>query len=182
MTIPLDGYPSYRPYSNITPFTFRDGATYLLQLEALKDWIRDSLVPLLDAEVGGLTDDWKALTTQLLDDFTSKTEALQQLVTDSVTDMSGQVDLAQAAQAAAESARDLAAVYASTIETVQDSAITNIFNDFNSTFRQTFNAIASTLVAEDPNDEGTFVIGASVPLEPLNVTEDPNDPGFWIEE
>lgn len=35
----------YSPISNITPFTYSDGATYLEQLETLRNWLNESLVP-----------------------------------------------------------------------------------------------------------------------------------------
>lgn len=122
----LAGMPDYRPYTNVTPFTVRDGATYLLQLEALKDWWRDTVVPLIDSEIGGLTEDWKTLTTQLLNDWETKTGELTQLVLDAVAGIDNQVELANAAKEAAEAARDLASLYASQAEEIQDTAISGI--------------------------------------------------------
>lgn len=49
--IPLDKFPNrLRPYTNITPFTYRDGLTYLEVLESLREWIRNDLVKHLDIE------------------------------------------------------------------------------------------------------------------------------------
>lgn len=49
--IPIDKFPNRtRPYTNITPFTYRDGLTYLEVLEELREWIRDELVKHLNTE------------------------------------------------------------------------------------------------------------------------------------
>lgn len=41
----LDGLPYSSPVTNITPFTVRDGTTYLIILEELRTWLREYLVP-----------------------------------------------------------------------------------------------------------------------------------------
>lgn len=132
----VTGLPSYRPYTNITPFTIRDGATYLLQLEALKDWWRDVVVPHIDTEINGLTSDWKELTEKLQADWETKMGELILLVDDAVAGIDNKVELAEAAKVAAEAARDLAEQYASQAEEVQDTAITGIMNDTDSNTRQ----------------------------------------------
>jgi hypothetical protein len=43
-------------YTNITPFTYRDGLTYLEVLESLRAYIRDILVPLVDVGFDNLED------------------------------------------------------------------------------------------------------------------------------
>lgn len=128
-------YPDYRPYTNIQPFTVRDGATYLLQLEALKDWLRDYVIPTLNTEAEGLAENWMELTTTLLADFSAKTEALRDEVDAAVAGIGDAVDLAQAAQSAAESARDLAAQFASDAEEIQDIAISTIAGNLSSATR-----------------------------------------------
>lgn len=43
-----------RPYNPITPFTYRDGLTYLQVLESLREWLMESLIPHVDAESAAL--------------------------------------------------------------------------------------------------------------------------------
>lgn len=72
MTTPLIKFPASRPYTNIQPFTVRDGATYLMVLESLREWLRDTLVPHVDREHAELVESWNSsietLTQQLLED------------------------------------------------------------------------------------------------------------------
>lgn len=53
-------FPNYdpRPYTSAQPFTYQDGLTYLEVLESLREWLNTVLVPHVNTEVGGLTDDW----------------------------------------------------------------------------------------------------------------------------
>lgn len=64
--IPLDDFPrTGRPWNNITPFTYRDGLTYLEVLEALRAWVRDVLTAHLNEEMGEFTEE----LNQALNDF-----------------------------------------------------------------------------------------------------------------
>lgn len=183
MPIPMFNYPNFRPYSNVQPFTVRDGATYLMTLEGLRDWIRDTLVPHLDSEIEGLTGSWESNVTDVITQFEQISAALIQTANELAEGSSESAAAAEAARIAAEAARDMAAVYASSAENIQDSAITSIFNNATSAFRNAFNAVVATLIVEDVSDPGTFIVNNpdSAPT-PANVMTDPNDPGFWIED
>lgn len=144
MVIGLNNFPDFRPYSNTQPFTIRDGATYLLQLEALKDWLRDYVIPHINTEVSGLTETWEAQTLALIENW-------ERLSTELVAQVSGIADgaatdaaTAEAARIAAEAARDLAEQFASDAEAVQDSAITGIFNNAASAMRLAMDAAYAT--------------------------------------
>lgn len=64
--IPLDGFPrTGRPWNNITPFTYRDGLTYLEVLEALRVWVRDVLTAHINNEMEDFAVDWN----QVLNEF-----------------------------------------------------------------------------------------------------------------
>lgn len=64
--IPLDDFPrTGRPWNNITPFTYRDGLTYLEVLEALRAWVRDVLTAHLNGEMEEFAENWN----QVLNDF-----------------------------------------------------------------------------------------------------------------
>lgn len=145
--IPVIGYPDYTPYTQVTPFTVRDGATYLLTLEALKDWIRDVLVPSIDTNISGLETSWETQTSSLVDQTNAIVADLIQQVDAAITDMQSQVDAATAAQTAAEAARDQAEEYASTVVAIQDTAVTGLINDGASTTRVALNGIFATIDA-----------------------------------
>lgn len=51
------GIPPFGPVSNITPFTYRDGATYLQILEGLRVYITKTLVPFVTEEISRLLED-----------------------------------------------------------------------------------------------------------------------------
>lgn len=48
------------PFSNITPFTYRDGLTYLEVLEHLRGYIRDTLVPFINEQLASDVTEWNA--------------------------------------------------------------------------------------------------------------------------
>ena len=147
MTIPMINYPAFRPYTNITPFTVRDGATYLLQIETLLAWIRNDLVPHIDKEIRELQESWDETSLELIStweqmsaDLIARVEQAEAAIGDAVTQ-------AEAAQAAAEAARDLAAMYASQAEAIQDQAIAGIAGNADSQTRETLDAIYASVTA-----------------------------------
>lgn len=182
MTIPLINYPSFRPYSNIVPFTVRDGATYLLQIETLLAWVRNDLVPHIDKEIAELTTNWDETTLELIGTWEQMSASLILRVEQAEAAIGSAVTEAEAAKAAAEAARDLAELYASQTEAVQDTAVTSIFTTADSQFRLAFNAVIDDILREDPDDPGTFIISSvAPPPEPSEgVTPDPTDPGFFV--
>lgn len=88
--IPVTGFPvQMRPYNNITPFTYRDGLTYLEVLESLRTWLRDNLVPFLDSEITALTDDFTEQVVNLMTSvdlaLTSQATAINAALLDQLT-------------------------------------------------------------------------------------------------
>jgi len=136
MPIVLNNFPEYRPYSNVQPFTVRDGATYLLQLEALKDWLRDYVIPHINTETGELAESWKTQTEFLIENWNTLSVQLVAQVQTIADGADADAQAAQTARLAAEAARDLAEQFASEAAEVQDAAITGIFNNTSSLFRQ----------------------------------------------
>lgn len=118
--------PSFRPYSNVQPFTVRDGATYLLQLEAIKDWLRDYLVPFIDSETSGMEEAWREQVTLLVTQVNDAVTSVEQMLATGTAEVTDLKNAAEAAHIAAEAARDLAAQYASDAEEIQDTAIASI--------------------------------------------------------
>ena len=150
--------PVYRPYTNIQPFTVRDGATYQLQIETVIDWLTTKVIPHIDKETGELTESWETLTQQLILDWETRQAELNQRVDDAVASIADRVEVAEAAKVAAEAARDLAAQYASQAEEIQDGAITTIVNDQTSStytlLSSLFASVARVASLEEVVEEG----------------------------
>lgn len=129
-------YPNFRPYTNIQPFTVRDGATYLLVLEGLKDWIRDALVPHLNEEMLELVNSWEATVTELVDGINSLSVELngqvQQQLADQVSQFNDIVNQ----------------IINSSIE-LQDAVLQTIFNDPESEYRQLLDTLYAGKGIED---------------------------------
>lgn len=158
MPINLNDFPEYRPYTNIQPFTVRDGATYLLQLETLKDWIRDTLVPHIDSEITELANSWGAnktelqgifeqVVTDLITQVDTAIAELTTLVNSSVASMGDSVEQAQAARDAAIIARNEAEGFADTAEGAVDASVTAILENPASAARIALDAIYATLAS-----------------------------------
>lgn len=128
------------PASNITPFTYRDGLTYLQRLERIVGYINNTVVPFVNENYTALAESFNIAVAEM----NAKVDA-------AVQDMSDQVAAAEAAQAAAEAAvvaanaaAELAEQYASDAADVQDASITAIFNNASSQFRQAAEAAYPT--------------------------------------
>lgn len=182
--IPVNPIPSdNRLYTNITPFTVRDNATYLIVLEEMRQYINNTLVPFINTNVANLDKAWTEQVNALIESWNEQSEALIQQVQEIAAGLGSSVEDAQAAADAAQAAAELAEQFASTVQEIQDSAITQIFNNLNSDFRQSINAVLNTFIREDETDPGTFIIelpDAPPPPEPGQITPDPNDPGFFV--
>ena len=149
MAIPTLNYPDFRPYTNIQPFTVRDGATYLLILEGLKDWIRDTLVPHIDSEIAKLVESWDSNTQEVIDAMNALSVALIQRVEQAEASIGTAVSEANAAKIAAEAARDLAEIYASQAQEIQDVAVSSIFNDAESALRTATDSVYASIATVD---------------------------------
>ena len=159
MGIDLSTLPGYRPYTNIQPFTVRDGATYLLVLEGLREWLRDTLVPHVDKEISELVSSWQGNTAELTATFQALASNMLAQVNAAVEGVNEDAQAAIAAQLAAEAARDLAEQYSGNAVEFQDAAMTTIFNNAASLFRTAIiSTVGSELLVEDPEDPGTFII------------------------
>lgn len=155
-------------YTNITPFTYRDGATYLSVLESLRAYIRDILVPHVD----GSFDQLEKYVDTAVSQLTDYVEEIAENIGDLIDEAEQAKLVALAAQAAAEAARDLASTYASDAADIQDGAITGIFEDTGSSSREFLDGEYTTKtetgeLADTVDSQGTS-IGELVDI----VTED----------
>lgn len=73
--------PDFRPVSNITPFTVRDGMTFLAKFEALSIYVSTVLVPALDTEIKEMEDAWQEQVTFLTDYIN---QAINAIINDSI--------------------------------------------------------------------------------------------------
>lgn len=125
----------FRPYSNIQPFTLRDGATYLMQIEALIAWLKNDVVPHLDKEVSDITASWHEQVTTLIESWEQLSVDLVASVEEASNTVAADKLAAEAAKLAAEAARDLAEQFASDAAEIQDVAVSNAVNNIASLTR-----------------------------------------------
>jgi hypothetical protein len=78
ITVPL---PDFRPVTNITPFTVRDGITFLGKFEALRYYVTNVLVPAIDAENAEIEAAWEEQITFLTNYIN---QAIEAIINDSV--------------------------------------------------------------------------------------------------
>lgn len=136
MDIPTVTYPNYRPYSNVQPFTVRDGATYLMTLEALRVWIRDVLVPHIDSEIEGLTASWESSVSAVISEATVLADNSRL-----------SAEASELSRLAAEVARDMAEFYAAQAEETQDAAVSTLIKNANSDTRKALNDLYASITA-----------------------------------
>lgn len=82
--IPGPILPNFPAYTQITPFTVRDGATYLLTLEALRDWIECTFTPEVNAQIQLLETSWETNANDLANQFETISGQLIQQVNDAI--------------------------------------------------------------------------------------------------
>lgn len=120
---------------NIQPFTMRENFSQMGLVEGMRAWITNELVPFVNANIDQLSTTWVEQVNKVIADFEAITIGLVSDVNEAVEQIGTSVGDAQAAQAAAEAARDLAALYASQAAEIQDTAISNIAGDDTSATR-----------------------------------------------
>lgn len=107
------GFPwRLETYSNITPFTVRDGATYLQELLELKQWLATQLVPYVDSEIIA----YVAAFNDALDQYSTAFTALEAYTATQEGDMAATVTAFNTAAATAQ------ATITALVSTVQASA------------------------------------------------------------
>lgn len=97
--IPLPG----KPISNITPFTYRDGYTFLELIERFREWINTEIVPTLNENITNLVEDfYNVLSQVVLDNDATVSELLGmfdefetrfQAIVDVINNKSGMIDV-----------------------------------------------------------------------------------------
>lgn len=96
--IPISGFPGTGiPYTNITPFTYRDGLTYIEVLEGLRGWLKDTLVPWINDSVGSLENSWHTEVDALVAAVNAALDAQATTVNGALATQSTEVNAALAA-------------------------------------------------------------------------------------
>lgn len=145
MTIPV--LPPYNwpntPVPHVTPFTFRDGYSYEQRFRRLVKYLNDEVIQYINENVPGLAQQFVDEVNRLITEFNE--------ITADITDSSA---IAVAAAEAAEASALLAEQYASDAANIQDAAITGIFNNAASQFRQAANAAYATKATQTTVETG----------------------------
>lgn len=143
-----------QPYNNITPFTIRDGESYLETLELLRQWLRETLTPYVDATINeyvlafnSALDEVSKAFQDIIDyadsneaKIDAKIAAFNQTVATATQTFNAAVaaaneligdKVADATDAAdrSEAARDLSQQYAANTVQLQDTSVAALLND-----------------------------------------------------
>lgn len=90
---PIPPYvPSYVPYTNITPFTYRDGITFLQKTESFQTYINDVLIPWVSSNVTILGDEFAAQVNTLITTVNNALATQDAEVDQKITDLTKYVD------------------------------------------------------------------------------------------
>lgn len=144
---PLSGYSApFNPVSNITPFTVRDGATYLIILTALRRYVEGTLVDFINENFTELGAGFETEVNQLITTINNAMEAQAQAVNDDLADQSAANAAALLEQSAAnQEAIDALTLYVneqvaliinSAVEVTEDIVV-DLINDIASEVRVT---------------------------------------------
>lgn len=144
--IPVNPIPSdQRLYTNITPFTVRDNATYLIVLEEMRQYINSTLVPFINVNISNLDEAWTEKVAELIQSWNDQSDALIEQVQAIADGLGDSVEEAQAARDAAEAARDAAEQFASDMQAFQDIAVSTIVSDEQSQTRAALDGLYASV-------------------------------------
>lgn len=90
---PLGSYVApYKPLTNITPFTYRDGTTYLEILRYLREYLNDTLVTYINDNFGELGDTFETEVNVLITEVNAQLAAQSESVDGSIADLTAYVN------------------------------------------------------------------------------------------
>lgn len=130
---------------NVVPFTIRENPSQVYIIESMRVWINDQLVPFINDNINQLAEDWVSNVTDLIETWEELSISLVEQVQEIAEGVGTAVEDAQAAQSAAEDARDLAEQYASTVVAFQDSAVGALIDDTDSVTRIALDNVYATI-------------------------------------
>ena len=157
--VPLDSFPKIdRPLSNITPFTYRDGLTYLEVLEELRSYVKNRLVADLDGKVSELVAAWNndfaafqdIVVTELSEKFAELDldfNSLRDLLTDQVEQSLKQME--NGLEAYIDYIDEQVALWLNSQIEANDSIVSTILKDENSeSFKEVEQTVINALTAD----------------------------------
>jgi len=119
---------------DIVGFSIRENPSQIYLVEQMREWLVNHLIPYVNTSMAYLSDEWKKYAELLIAAWDAKMTELEAEVAAAVAEMHNQVELATAAQHAAEAARDQAEIFASQAAAIQDAAIAiHVGNDASAT-------------------------------------------------
>src|SRR5690606_6054014 len=130
---------------NVQPFTMRENFAQMGLVEGMRHWIVTDLIPFVNLNIDKLSTEWVEQVNSLITQFETITIGLVSDVNEAVEQIGTSVTDAQAAQVAAEAARDLAEQFASQAQDVQDGSVTVIVNDEDSQLRNALTGLFAPL-------------------------------------
>lgn len=163
---PLGSYIApFMPISNITPFTYRDGMTYLEVLECLREYLNDTLVAYINTNMNDLGEEFTTQVNALITTINAQLAAQDTNVADQLT----------AQNAAVQTAIDT--VINSTIA-VSDPVVLGIVNNLATNTRKYLDTVYVKTVAGKGMDVNgnVAIVKADVGLGNVDNTSDVDKP------
>lgn len=162
--VPIGSYiPPYMPLSNITPFTYRDGLTYLEVLECLRTYVNTTLVDFVNTNFGILGDDFSSEVNTLIEAVNTQLDAQTAVVNTAIANLTTYVDTsasddktyvdAQIATMQTSVNQAVTDVENSAI-TLQDTVLKGIINDTTSESRIDLDSLYSAKSAQNTIETG----------------------------
>lgn len=86
--------PSFLPVSSVTPFTYRDGDTFLTILEGLRRYINKTIVPFINDNFESLGDQFAVEVNKVIDEVNTQLAGQKEYLDTTVADVLAKVDAA----------------------------------------------------------------------------------------
>lgn len=131
--------PPFSPVPQVTPFTYRDGLSYLQRMERLVKYLNRVVIPFVNTHY-----------SELAEAFTEEVNTMIEAFNASVAEVNDAIVAAEASATAAAASAQAAEDAVSEISDLQDAAITAIWNDTDSDFRTALDAAYG--LSEEIND------------------------------
>lgn len=129
MEYELDPLPPVYPQSSgLVPWTVNYGAGIAGQIEQMRRWLEDTLVPYVNKNLSEWLDADKAEHERLIAAWNAAVVVLELRMTEVESNAADSLALSEAARVAAEAARDLARQYAEDAVEAQDGAIRSLID------------------------------------------------------
>lgn len=161
--------PINTPFPNVTPFTVRDNATYLMTLEDIVDYIQNDVYPFISENIKELVDSWLENANRVIEEVNKALDAQSEEIEEALKDQI----------VAFESL--VMQIINSSIE-VQSPVVAAMLTDKTTDARVALDSILSAVLTEDPADDLLYILNTSPDVPAIiygNLVPDPDNPGFF---